>query len=225
MLRLIFIVLSVLAFASLFFVAFQLFYKFVSNFQPNSKKIKADLAQIRQELKPWFEQLVPWNQEEMELLSYNQIQKSLTTGIVTYMKGIFTSIYNEPMFSYAYKRYYSATNNAILYARTSHHEFFYRIRENEIKLHIDDLYVGIIKADGMLYSARTDRLIGRINQETGFMPIILGEKEQGVLLTGSETTKMNARAFQFVNAMNDEEEVAFLSLAILQMVERELPKK
>ena len=223
--RLIFTILFFLAFVAAGYLAFRLLYNLITNFQPNSKKIKLDWEAFRKELNPWVSTLVPWNPEEIELLSFNQIHQSLTTGVITTMKGVFTSIYNEPMFAYAYKGYYSASKNAILYARTSHHEFFYRIREKEIKLHIDNEYIGIIRPGGSLYSARTDRLIGRINKEQNIMPIILGEKEQGILLEVDEAMKINSRAFQFVNAMKEEEEVAFLSLAILEMIEKELPQK
>ncbi|MFK8103410.1 MAG: hypothetical protein AB8G15_12830 [Saprospiraceae bacterium] len=223
--RILFFLVCFLAFAGICYLVLRMIYQLITNHQPNVQKIKADLATMRVNLVPWISRLVPWKPEEIELLSLNQTDQTIVTGVTTEVKGIFTSIYSEPMFVYAYKRYYSKVENAILYVRTSHREFIYRIEGAEIKLHIDDHFVGKIKDRKKLYGAKTDRLLGQITEGRTLQPIILGDQEQGILLAKEVGTKTNARAFQFVNKMDKEAEANFLALAVLQMIEKDLPQQ
>jgi len=225
---------ALLAIAIVLFTAFAiggiyLLYYLLINFQPSQNKIKKDLEILKAEIAPWIDQLVPWNKEELELLSLKQTNHVLRKKIITSAKGVFTSIYHEPLIAYTYKRYVGGGRNAILYARTSHHEFTYRIRNKEVQLNIDGQMIGAIRKGGLLYSARTDRLLGRLgekNKEEGLLPVFIGEKELGSLvLSQNDTMNINARAFQFLDEkISSEEEALLLSLSILEMVRMELPK-
>ncbi|MEM1324113.1 MAG: hypothetical protein AAGG75_27895 [Bacteroidota bacterium] len=220
------ILLAVLIFTALSIGGIYLLYKILVNFQPSNSKIKQDLIKLRSEIEPWVDQLVPWQNDELELLSLKQTNRVLKKGIITSVKGVFTSIYHEPMIAYAYKRYFAGGANAILYARTSHHEFSYRIRKDGVQIHIDNQFIGQLKNGGLLYSASTNRLIARINRDdvSGFLPVVVGERELGSLSKPSETMSTNTRAFQFLNEkITQEEEALLLSMSILEMVGNELP--
>ena len=226
--------LTLLIFTILFFAiaaigGIYLLYYLLINFQPSQKTINKDLEILKAEIAPWIDQLVPWNKEELELLSLKQTNHVFKKKIITRAKGVFTSIYHEPLIAYTYKRYVGGGLNAILYARTSHHEFNYRIRNKEVQLNIDGQLIGAIRKGGLLYSARTDRLIGRLgeNKEEGLLPVIIGNKELGSLALGQgEAMNTNDRAFQFLDEkISNEEEALLLSLSILEMVRLELPKE
>lgn len=208
------------------YVAIYALYQFLINFQPGKSKIKADLLKMKAEIQPFIDDLVPWTKEELELLSVNQINKKINKSITTTAKGIITSIYHEPLIAWSYKRYVSPDNNAILYARSAHHEFVFRIRKDTTEFQIDNQVIGTLKENGVLYSAKTNRLMARINRHPDelLLPVLIGNKEVASLTNPVKTTKTNPRAFEFLSEMNKEEEAVLLSLAILEMVKSEVPE-
>ena len=206
---------------------FYLLYQLLINFQPGSNKINQDLRKMREEIQPWIDDLIPWTAEEMELLSFNQVNKVLKKGVAPTVKGIITSIYNEPMIAYSYKRYVSPNPNALLLVRTSHHEFVYRIRNKVIEVHIDKQPVGTIREGGLFYHRKNNRLLARINREEGelLLPVIVGDREVGSLNLPDKTMKANARAFQLLSKMSKEEEAIFLSLTSFELIKGEIDGK
>ena len=189
------------------------------HWQPGKGKIRSDLRKMKNEITPWIKELVPWNKEELELLSSSRVNEKVKKGMVTTAKGVFASVYHEPLIAYSYKKYISSKDNSVLYARTSNHEFVYRTKKGKTELFIDNQKIGVINNQGLLYGGRRNRLLARINKskDTLELPIIIGDKEKGTLMKAS-TDAINPRAFQFVGEMKPQEEAVFLSLAILEMV-------
>ena len=72
-------------------------YQIMINLQPSSQKVKADIRQMKANLKLFIDDLVPWNSEEINLLSLNQVHKKLSSGIAPTARGVIPSIYHEPM--------------------------------------------------------------------------------------------------------------------------------
>ena len=195
-------------------------YQFTTNFKPGSKKIVSDLNELKQEVQEWVASLVPWTHSNMELLSYEQTNKTVKKGLSKTAKGTFNSVYHEPLFAYSYKQYVSSGNNALLYARTSKNEFAYRIQKKEVAISIDNEYAGVLKEGGLFYGGPKENLIARINQEETLKlkPIIIGEKEVASIVNPVKAAVPNPRAFKFVTSMEAEEEKIFLALAILEIV-------
>jgi hypothetical protein len=198
--------------------------KAMQNFQPGRKKIQKDLQQIRADLKPVIAELVPWSREEMEQLSFNQVKRTSRKRVITSAQGVFTTIYHEPVIAWAYKKYVSPKENALLYIRTSRNEFIYRIKNEEVEVVIDDQLVGKIDAAGRLFNYKGTKQLAQINRQSEelLLPVTLGEKEIGSLINPARTNKSNPRAFQLLSSMEKAEEEIFLSLAVLEMVRRNL---
>ena len=202
-------------------------YQFITNFKPSNKKVITDLKDMKKEVQAWTQTLVNWNREELELLSFAQIHKTIKKGLSKSAKGVFTTVYHEPLLAYNYKQYISSGVNALLYAKTSLHEFAYRITKKEVIISMNDEYLGVLKKDGGFYSGpKKDKLVAKINQEDELKlrPIIIGDKEVASVVNASKTTLPNARAFKFVAPMKEEDENIFLSLAILEIVTESLDK-
>ncbi len=206
---------------------FYLLYQLLTNFQPGSNKINQDLDRMRAEIEPWVGELVPWTQEEMELLSHNQVNQAIKKGIAPTAKGILTSIYNEPMMAYSYKRYVSPNRNAILLVRTSHHEWVYRVRNKRVEVMIDRQLVGDIREDGRFYHRASNQLLAEIQRgpDELMLPVLVGDREVGNLSIPEETMQINGRAFQLLAPMTTEEEALFLSLSAYELIQKELPKR
>ena len=163
----------------------------------------------------------------MSLLSLRQVNQKIKRGMVKTAKGIFTSIYHEPLIVYSYRRYIARKENAILYAKTSKNEFAYRIRKKGIDVNIDGQYAGILKDNGSFYGGRRNRLLARIKRddELQLHPIVIGDKEVASVQNPTKTTKHNPRAFQFLQPMQEKEEKMFMALAILDMVQESLKEE
>jgi hypothetical protein len=203
-----------LAVGTLYFLYFALIH-----FQPGKAKIRTDLKKMKDEITPFIEELIPWNKEELELLSSNQVKQKVSRGVITTAEGVFNSIYHEPLIAYSYKKYISSKKDEVIYARTSNHEFVYRTKKGSTELIIDNQKVGVINNQGLLHGGRKKRLLARINKNENELelPIIIGDKERGTLMK-PESGSVNPRAFQFVGEMKKNEEAVFLSLAVLELV-------
>ena len=139
------------------------FLKTMQNFNPGRKRIQHDLDQFKAELQPFVAELAPWSKEEMHQLSFNLINKTTKKQITTTTKGVFTTIYHEPVIAFAYRKYVSPKENALLYARTSDREFIYRIKNDEVELVIDNVLVGKIDSRGILTNPKGNKMLAQIN--------------------------------------------------------------
>lgn len=199
--------------------------KVIKNFQPSDKKINADVAQMRKEIAAMNLDLVPWDKDETELFSLNQISQSIKKNITTTAKGVFTSIYQEPMLAYVFKKYVSPSLNAVLFAKTARHEYVYRIRKDEIQVSIDGKALGVLKEDGVLYSTRKNQVLARIAKGSDelLLPMIVNNREVAHIVNPSKVDKTNPRAFDLVDDnMTKEEEEVFLALGVLEVVQRSI---
>jgi len=202
-------------------IGFSLLRTIFKNLSPNNNAIQEDIRSMRAEIEPYVSDLVPLESEELELMSLNQLHQSLKKSITTTAKGVFTSIYQEPLVAYSYKKYIGG-NNALLYARTATREIVYRITKKGIKVAINQKFYGTIK-DSSLYGEDNRKVLAQVNRRTTdlMLPVLVGEKEVGLLnAPGTEKTPQ-PRAFRYVNnEINEDEEQAFLTLAILELVEK-----
>lgn len=226
---------STLAFFILIVVLFGLFaigalallYQLLTNFQPSQNKVQADLKMLKEELANWSAELIPWKEEELELLSINQTNKTTKKRLMTSItKGMFTSIYHEPMVAYAYKKYVASsdTQNAILYACTAHHEFVYRFKKHEVEVSLDGKSIGILNKNGALYGKQSNRLLAQISQQEvdGLLPLRVGDRELASIPANSANTNSTTRALQFLeDGLNKDEQLVLLSLTVLEMVNRD----
>jgi hypothetical protein len=196
--------------------------KIFGNYSPGKGKIKSDLKKIKSELQSWFSELVPFDEKDIELLSLNQIKNTTKSGIVKMAKGIFTSIYHEPMVAYGYKKYVASGTNALLYAKTLEHEFIYRIKNDEVEIVIDDHLAGVMKKDGSFFGAKSNKLLAQVNQnsEELLLPVIVKGKEVGSIVNPKKADQTNPRALQYVGNLDKDEQTLFLSFAVLEMVQR-----
>lgn len=194
----------------------------LKNLKPGRAKIQSDLAIMKAELQPLVSDLVPWSKEEMEQLSLNQINRKANRGVATTIKGVFTTIYHEPVIAWAYKKYVSPKENALVYARTTAHEFIFRIKNGEVEIVANNKLMGTLDANGVLRPAKGVKLLAQINRQTEalMLPVQVNGKQVGSLTNPEKSGQTNPRAFQMIAPMGQEEEEVFLSLGVLEMVKR-----
>lgn len=198
------------------------------NFQPGNKKIQADLAEMKADMEKWTENLVPLDREEMELFSLRQTDQVIRKRVTTTGKGVFTTIYHEPVLAYSYKQYAGKGHHALLYARTARHEYAYWVRPKGIQVVIDNQLAGTLQDDGGLYEPRKGEMIARIKREGAEMqPVLVGDREVASLVKALPPAEkdIGVRAFQFVKEDLSEVELNLLmALAAFELVERTVKK-
>lgn len=202
--------------------AFGLFANITKNFRPNKKRVQQEIAKMRADVEKWAGELVPITREELELFSKTQIKQSKKSRSKKSYKGTFKTIFEEPIVAYSYRSFLGKGNHAILYARTANHEFAYWINDKGIQVVIDNQMIGTIKDNDVLYGAKSNRMIARLNRsEKEMLPIVVKDREVGSMVKGlpAPNETLSARAFEFVKEdLSEEEQTLMLSLGILEMV-------
>jgi hypothetical protein len=208
-------------------VGIVLMVKAFANFMPNNRRLDQDLQKMKADMDKWVEELVPLTDEELGLFSYNQEKQVMKKGLTKTARGIYTSIYHEPVVAYSYKEYLGSGRRALLYVRTAEHEFVYAVNKDGIRIGIDNKTVGTLRKDGILYGAKSKRKIAQINRDNPelLLPIIVNEKEVASVSNyrPDKGEKLGKRAFEFVREdMTQPEHEVFLSLGILEVIEQSI---
>jgi len=206
--NMIFFIITILIMTAVTFAIIFGMYMMLTNFTPGHSKVQGDVDKMKSEIQPWTEELVEWKKEELDLLSFNNINKQIKKGIVKTAKGVLTSIYQEPLIAYSFKQYFGNKKNAVLYARTADREFQYRIREKAVSVSVDGQASRISRTEDELT-----------------LPIIIRDREVAGLLKpiAGQAPSSTDRAFEFVNQVEPADEELILSLSIWEILRKEVP--
>jgi hypothetical protein len=173
------------------------------NFQPGNKKIQADLKLMREELKAISHDLIPISPKELELISLQTSDTSSKKGFVKNYKGKVQTIFHEPVASYFYRQYLSRgkSESGLLFIQMLDQQYYYWIKPKEIRVVINDQFLGVIKDHTKLYAGKKETLKAYINKEKNdYWPIVVEEKEIAGFSSGSKVANKNLtqRAYEFV---------------------------
>ncbi len=193
--------------------------KMFIGFQPGTNKINSDVGKFRQAAALKRPELVPWDMEELQLVSLTEVGKVTRKGFGRSAQAVVESIYHEPMFYYHLKEYPATKKSAIILVQTSKYEFVYRIRPKDIQVFINEEYYGSILPDGtLLGSDRRSALGGIDRRDTRRCSIFAGELELGAVTLPEHRSSVNARAFDIDEKMNEEQFLLFMVLGIYDVV-------
>lgn len=206
-----------------------IFSRVFRNFQPGNKKIQADLKKMQEEIDGLSVELAPLEMEELEAVSYSQEQHHVKKRFGTTARGVFTTIYHEPVIAYNFKRYSGSKIQALIFAKTTAYQFAYLIRKNGIQVVVNTTLVGSFREDqGILYDPKQKHVLAKLRPgPEGFHSIIVGQREVGSLAAVPlEKEVLSQRAFAFIKPdLNAAEIRLFLCVAILHMVQSVAPAK
>ena len=194
--------------------------KTLENYSPGRRKVQKDLALLKKEIAPLVADLVPLGKEEMTQISFNASNKTSKKGVVKTSKGVFTTVYHEPLVAWVYRKYISAKENALIYAKTTRFEFVYRTKKGETEVVVNGHPIGTIDESGALRPRKSKAPGARLDRSKNgaYFPVTINGKEVGGLTNLAATDQPNPRAFQLMAVMGEEEELLFLVLAIHEMV-------
>lgn len=205
-----------------------LLWRALSNLPPGEKKMFKDLEELRMEMQDWIggRELVPLKREEMDAFSLNQVEQSFKKRSGKKGRGIFTTIYHEPVMAYSFREYSGNSGQGLLFVQTAEKSYSFVKGKSGVRIAAGNTELGTLKADGILYSAKNGKPLARLGQSANqLLPVVSEERELGSITlpgAGNAVDKgLSERAFQFVpDNLSEEERDVFLSLAALELVKQ-----
>jgi hypothetical protein len=179
-----------------------------------------DVEHMREETAGWSEHLFPWVEaNEISLFSLKHDTKWVKSSMGRYMKGVYYSIYDEPMLVFAAKSYVKKGLNTLIWASTKKHEFIFRGKRDRTEVFIDREAVGHITHNGLLYGGSRNRLLGRRNDYSDeYYSIVIWDKEVAHLAKPNKISRLNTRAVEVLEDMSTKEELLLIALGFLTIV-------
>ncbi len=207
-------------FASVGFIIVQVV-KFFISINSSSGQKRRDVEQLKLRMIEMVKELVPMTKSELELLSVNQSGVTTSRGINSVKTGAFTSVYQEPLIAYAYKKYSFPADNRVLLVSTASDDYIYMTEGERTKVFLNNSELGIIDSDGNMYDPQTKKQMARIeaDQVLSSHPVKVGEREVGEIVNLRLNESPNPRAYQFLEPMDEREEKIFKALTFLSLVE------
>ncbi|MDF1697452.1 MAG: hypothetical protein P1U56_16535 [Saprospiraceae bacterium] len=196
-------------------------YKFFVSINSSSSKRRKDVEELKLKIADKVKQLVPMTSTELELLSINQSEVSLSRGINSEKTGSFTSIYQEPLLAYGYKRYNYLEDTSILLVSTASDDYIYMSEGPSTQVYLNNNKLGVIDAEGNLFDPVSKKQLARIeaDQILSSHPVKIGEREVGEVVNLRQNESPNPRVYQFLEPMNEREEHIFKALTFLSLIE------
>ena len=198
----------------------QQLFRFFLDTQGATSMMKQDIEELNEELDSLMDQLSPWEDNDFELLSFNRVNETKSKSVNPVVNGILTNIYQEKLVAFAYKDYYKKKKKAILIARTSAHDFYYKITKKAVEAYRDNVHLGTLSADGSFY--QSNALVAHIDKSTSMslLPIKINGKKVASLVNPIDHTYPNTRAVQIFEDVSDEEKELILSISLFELIHR-----
>lgn len=188
--------------------------------RPQASRVQRDLDHMRHLTSAWEQELVPWNNHELELLSYriSNPNPRKWTPRTNEFRGLFTSVYNEPLAIINYKKY--NPQQIIWRVRIQPHELLYIRNNQQVKVFLDSVQVATIVQD-VMYAIRQQAPIGRIDYQHGPNPSVeVRGKDIGLINLPNPDLSINQRVIQLFSRPNEDDEIVFLALVFWFMMKK-----
>lgn len=211
-----YLIFIILLFGSIFFIVYQLAQFFLGS-RSLKRIIERDLEFLKVQLKELKDGLVPIDAEELKILSANPVMKNLRKGATGFSKGVLSTIYQEPIFAYALKRY-KTEGQLLMLVTTSEAEYRYLYADQKTKVFINGDQVGTISNENKLMSTDGRKKIAELIEKPFEKVNVIkkGEDELAYLnRKDADLSQSNLdRAFSLFHTFrkNVEEEVVLMTL-------------
>ncbi|MBK8515834.1 MAG: hypothetical protein IPL55_05965 [Saprospiraceae bacterium] len=194
------------------------FLQFLFKFSISKNQLIRDITVLRNDIRPLKDKLIPFNDEEMELLSLNKSNFSKKKGLVKFTKGIFDTIFYENLIAYGIREY--SNKQKLILITSSSDEFVYVVKSDKTHVYMNNSEAGVILNDGKFYSLR-NKLLGTIdgNDSIASHNVIIQNRQVGFISNPRIESNTVPRAFSFLKSMNMDERTIFLCLTLINLVE------
>ena len=203
-------------FGAIFFIIYQLAQFFLGS-RSIKRMIERDLEFLKVQLRELTEGLVPFDAEEMKILSSSPIVKNLRKGTSGFSKGVLSTIYQEPVFAYAFKRY-KTEDQLLMLVDTTKAEYRFLFGNQKTKVFINGEEYGTISSENKLLSTDGRHILAELVEKPFEKVNIIkkGENELAFLnRKEADLAKSNLdRVFSLFHKFQDEirDEVVLMTL-------------
>ncbi|MFZ1749471.1 MAG: hypothetical protein WAU01_04745 [Saprospiraceae bacterium] len=194
------------------------FFRFLFKMTISGNQMVRDMNAMRKEISELKNLLIPFDSHEMELLSMHQSNKSWSKGYQKINKGIFNTIYFEPLVAYGIKDY--RNKQKLILITTSKDEFIYITKGDITHVYMNTIEAGVITLDGKLYNLKR-KLLGVIDGSDALEThtVWIQGKEMGYISNPKFASNTIPRAYSLLKPMALDEQNIFLCLTLINLVE------
>lgn len=189
----------------------------------NSRLYRA-FQQMEQVLRQIPADIVPWNKQELELMSFNQADKKSKGWWQRMQTGIVTSIYQEHLAKYAFKTNPFNARTALLYVYVGEYEIGYAIGAKAMDIYINEQYLGQLSKSGKLKGPSGRKVIMELKRsiDDSIEIDILGRNVASIN-PFKEGDLAISRMLAWQNTENIEETLVVMSICMLRNVMIAIP--
>jgi hypothetical protein len=183
---------------------------------------------MREGMKAIANDLIPLSPKELELISLQTADTTKKKGFVKNYKGKIQTIFHESVAGFHYRQYISRgkSESALLFIQMLDQQYYYWIKPKEIRVVVNDQFLGVIKDHTKIYAGKKEILKGYINkQKEDYWPIVVEDREVAGFATGGEKGNKNLtqRAYEYVaSELNREEKAVLLAFTFLEIVHNQV---
>jgi len=195
-------------------------FKLLDYFTFGKNRVIQEKEKLADEVHALSESLIPWNRKDAELLSYGCSEKKIDKEDSA--KGIFVSIYEEPMMAFSAKHFNRAKLIKMTMASTANHKLFYHQTPKSIQCYLNDQQIGYLTADYKFYNMKK-RLAGRINSggDDSYSKIVYKDVELGLINPLSFDSPFNKRVFDMIkDNLSAEEEIILICMTFYYLIDK-----
>lgn len=201
---------------------FFLFAKALPNRAPGQKKLQADLTKLIAEVDGIGVELIPINVKELEALSTSQVEANARSRSKV-AKGAFISIFEEPVFKYAYRNYASKKRDSVLVAKTLKRQYTFMTKGDNVRIIVDDQVLGDYDLQtNNLNGAKTKKKIAALEKfrpDQWMLKVKSREVASMNRLELSTEKGLSKRVFEYVvDGISPEEQAVIMAISIYEMV-------
>lgn len=198
------------------------------NTKPGKKRMVKEMEAMRNDLKKLAGELVPIQEEELELFSHTQENKHLKKGTRLVARGVYTTLFHERILAYSFRKYLGGKvfDNSVLLVLTAKHEFLFRLERGGIQVIIDGNEVGVIKDGGKLIGKKTKQVLAQtMPEQNSLIRINTYDREIAAITippsAAASKNDIGHRVFEFVKAdLKEEEQLLLIAMTSLELTLR-----
>ncbi|MCZ2100424.1 MAG: hypothetical protein LC107_02665 [Chitinophagales bacterium] len=179
----------------------------------SASKWKKELPLVRKEAEVLHSKLIPYDEEELTLLSLNKSNTSVKKGFTRLYKGILETIYFEPLFSYVIKEF--GRDYKLTLVSSSTQEFIYLKKGVSRQVYLNEGLVGHLTENYKLLDDRR-KLLGYIDYSPNAeqSPIWIADVHVGFVVNPHIKRATTTRAASLFKALNAKEQILYMSILL-----------
>lgn len=189
-----------------------------------NRRLYVAFQQMEQILRQIPADIVPWSDQELDLMSFNQVDKKSKGWLQKIQTGIVTSIYQEHLAKYAFKTSPFNSKTGLLYVYVGQYEIGYAISSKAMDIYINEQYLGQLSTSGQLKGPSGRKVIMQVRRALdNSMDIdILGRNVASIHPFKEGDLKIS-RMLAYQNTENIEETLIVMSICMLRNVMIAIP--